>query len=106
MLISMNRFKVNPGREADFERMWRERESTMQDVPGFIQFALLKGDTPGDYISHTVWTSREAVTTWFTSGGFQKAHSRQMPEGILQGKPEASAYEAVVLENAASIASA
>ena len=36
MFIAMNNFKVAPGREADFERTWRERKSYLEGVQGFV----------------------------------------------------------------------
>jgi heme-degrading monooxygenase HmoA len=44
MFIAMNRFQVRAGREADFETQWRSRETYLQDVPGFVSFALLKNE--------------------------------------------------------------
>ncbi|NCA72254.1 MAG: antibiotic biosynthesis monooxygenase, partial [Sphingobacteriia bacterium] len=29
MFIAMNRFRINQGFEADFERLWRERQSRL-----------------------------------------------------------------------------
>ncbi|MGD9892390.1 MAG: antibiotic biosynthesis monooxygenase, partial [Dehalococcoidia bacterium] len=36
MFIAMNNFKVAPGREADFEERWRDRETYLNQVPGFV----------------------------------------------------------------------
>ena len=40
MYVAMNRFRVAPGHEEEFERAWRERESFLHEVPGFRRFAL------------------------------------------------------------------
>mgnify|MGYP000548433572 CR=1 FL=1 len=37
MFIAMNRFKVNKGSEADFETVWRTRDSHLDEVPGFVE---------------------------------------------------------------------
>ena len=42
MFIAMNRFKINLGFEEGFEKIWRERESHLEEVPGYQSFALLK----------------------------------------------------------------
>ena len=42
MYIAMNRFRVNAGFEEGFERMWRERDSYLAQVPGFRSFHLLR----------------------------------------------------------------
>ncbi len=86
MFIAMNNFKVNPEKGEDFETVWRTRESHLQGVPGFVQFALLKGDDAGDYISHSTWESREAFTNSAKSEGFRQV---------------AKFYEAVLVEPAA-----
>jgi heme-degrading monooxygenase HmoA len=98
MFIAMNQFPVSPERGSDFENVWRERESKLQGVPGFVQFALLKGDEPGDYISHTTWQSREAFLAWTQSEAFRQAHAARTPDGVLTGHPRARFYEAVIVE--------
>jgi heme-degrading monooxygenase HmoA len=105
VFIAMNQFKVNPGREADFEAGWRTRESYLSEVPGFIHFALLKGDEPGDYISHTIWESRQAFVNWTQSDAFRRAHAGGMPDGILATHPRARFYEAVLEQGAPLAAS-
>lgn len=59
--IAMNRFKIRLGREADFETIWRERESHLKELKGFREFRLLKGPEAEDhrlYSSHVIWDSR------------------------------------------------
>ena len=43
--IAMNRFKIVPNREKDFENIWKNRETHLNDVSGFIEFHLVKGKT-------------------------------------------------------------
>ena len=60
MFIAMNRFQVK-GKEAAFERIWQSRDIYLNDLPGFVEFHLLKGPTPEDhtlYSSHTVWAEQ------------------------------------------------
>jgi len=38
MYIAMNQFKIVPGREKDFEKIWKEREIHLDNVPGFKKF--------------------------------------------------------------------
>ena len=98
MYVAMNRFQVAPGREADFEAAWRNRESYLHGVPGFVQFALLKSDSPGEYISHTTWQDREAFLAWTRSQAFIAAHRQGSVGGIVDGPPHLSTYEAVIVE--------
>ena len=61
--IAMNRFQIHEGREAEFEKVWAERESYLDEVPGFREFHLLRGATDDaitTYLSHSVWESRNA----------------------------------------------
>jgi heme-degrading monooxygenase HmoA len=98
MFVAMNQCSVNPGREAEFEEGWRTRESFLQGFEGFIHFALLKGDEPGDYVSHTTWRSRADFLAWAQSDAFRKAHSVRTPDGIIAGHPRARFYDAVIEE--------
>lgn len=102
----MNQFPVDPVRAAEFEQIWRSRESFLEGVDGFVEFALLRGDEPGDYISHSVWQSREHFLAWTQSDSFRRAHGTGMPEGIVLGHPRARFYDAVLQERPAAPASA
>jgi heme-degrading monooxygenase HmoA len=98
MFIAMNRFNVNPERGAEFEERWRSRDSELAGLDGFIQFALLRGEEPGEYISHTTWQSRDAFLAWAQSDHFRRAHDQSVPEGLILGHPRAFFYEAVMVE--------
>ena len=78
MFIAMNRFRVVPGAEADFEQMWRTRDSALDQVDGFQAFKLLRGPTSEEqtlYVSHSVWKDRAAFEAWTRSEHFRKAHA-------------------------------
>jgi heme-degrading monooxygenase HmoA len=65
--IAMNRFRVAPGHEADFESIWAKRKSYLDSMPGFREFHLLRGPTEEGatlYASHSVWASYGAFQTW------------------------------------------
>ena len=99
MFIAMNRFKINPAFKADFEKLWRERDSYLTEVPGFRSFALLRGPTHEDHIlyaSHTIWESRAAFEAWTESDHFRKAHAQaKAPKGTYLGHPNLELFEAV-----------
>ena len=42
MYIAMNRFKIISGRETEFEKIWKERDTHLDDVPGCEKFNLIK----------------------------------------------------------------
>jgi len=91
MYIAMNRFRIAPGREEDFLEVWRNRDSHLDEVPGFKQFQMLQGESQEDhtvFISHSVWESEEA---------FRKAHANaKAPEGIYLGPPKFEGFEVVL----------
>lgn len=78
MFIAMNRFAVRKGSEADFEAVWLNRETYLDQVPGFVEFHLLKGPEQEDhvlYASHTIWRSRADFEAWTRSEAFRAAHA-------------------------------
>ncbi len=101
MFIAMNRFRVAKGQEEVFEQLWRERESYLDEVPGFVEFHLLRGPEAEDhtlYASHTVWESAEAFQGWTTSEQFRKAHTRAGGSPIRQlylGPPQVECFQVV-----------
>ncbi|RLT35631.1 MAG: antibiotic biosynthesis monooxygenase [Chloroflexi bacterium] len=99
MFIAMNRFQVAPGRGDDFERIWRERESYLDGVPGFIRFALLRGED-GEHVSHSTWATREAFEAWTNSESFRRGHAQGSLMGILAGPPVIGLYDAVLEQEA------
>jgi len=101
MFIAMNHFQVNPERTAEFEEHWRRRETYLAEVPGFRRFALLRGEEPGRYVSHSTWESRAAFEAWTHSEAFRRAHAQaRTPEGVLAGPPRLETWEAVLEEPA------
>ena len=79
MFIAMNRFQVKRGRESDFETVWRDRDSHLDSVPGFVEFHLLRGPELEDhtlYASHTIWKTRGHFEDWTKSEAFRRAHSQ------------------------------
>ncbi|MBK1674789.1 antibiotic biosynthesis monooxygenase [Ectothiorhodospira shaposhnikovii] len=77
MLIVMNRFKVRTGHETEFEEIWKNRKTRLKDMPGFIDFKLLRGATQDDhtlFASHTHWADRADFEAWTQSPAFHEAH--------------------------------
>lgn len=99
MFIAMNRFKVVKGSETDFESVWLNRESHLQELPGFVEFHMLKGPDRDDhtlYSSHTVWASRADFENWTKSEAFRAAH-RGAPTSkpLYLGHPEFEGFEVI-----------
>jgi heme-degrading monooxygenase HmoA len=95
----MNHFRVNPDRGADFERAWRERDSYLSEVPGFVAFHLLRGAAEADgtltYASHTTWADEPTFVAWTQSESFRKAHAQGKLSGVLAGPPRFVGWTAV-----------
>ena len=96
----MNRFKIALGRESDFEGIWKNRETFLDDVAGFQKFNLLKGPVNDGYTlytSHSTWSSKINFENWKKSEAFRKAHSGGGDhQGIYLGHPEFEGFEVVL----------
>ena len=98
--IAMNRFKIAPNREKDFENIWKNRETHLNDVSGFIEFHLVKGKTEEThtvYASHSTWNSRKDFECWTKSEAFRKAHKGAGEHsGIYLRHPEFEGFEVII----------
>ena len=101
MFIAMNRFKIIKGQEEVFEEIWRQRDSYLDEVPGFREFHLLRGPEGDDhtlYASHSVWASRQAFEDWTRSESFRKAHAGAGDsKPVYIGPPQFEGFETVEL---------
>ena len=95
----MNRFQIVPGKEKDFEEVWRNRDTHLEGVTGFCEFHLVKGKEEKDYTlyaSHTVWESKEAFENWTKSEAFRAAHKNAGQNSHLYlGHPIFEGFEMV-----------
>jgi heme-degrading monooxygenase HmoA len=100
MFIAMNRFRIALGREELFEKLWRERESYLDEVPGFRAFHLLRGPSDAEatlYASHSEWESREAFEAWTRSESFVRAHAQaRAPRGTYLAHPQFEGFDVVL----------
>lgn len=100
MFIAMNRFKIMLGHEDEFLQIWKNRETFLDEVPGFKEFNLLSGPSTDEYslfASHSVWESKQAFEAWTKSEAFRKAHANAgTAKPIYLGKPEFEGFEVVL----------
>ncbi|MYM62278.1 antibiotic biosynthesis monooxygenase [Pseudomaricurvus sp. HS19] len=100
MFIAMNRFRIAPGKEEEFIAIWKQRDTFLQEVPGFKEFHLLQG--PGNdectlFASHSVWESEDAFADWTHSEAFRKAHANAgSSKGVYLGPPQLECFTAVI----------
>lgn len=99
MFVAMNRFRIVKGMEPEFERIWAERDSHLGEVPGFVEFNLLRGPDAEDhtlYVSHTIWQSRGDFDAWTKSDAFRKAHAGAGgSKNVYMGRPEFEGFDSV-----------
>ncbi|MDA9639719.1 antibiotic biosynthesis monooxygenase [SAR116 cluster bacterium] len=99
MFIAMNRFKIMPGKELDFEEIWRNRDTHLKNVDGFREFRLIKGAAGEDhtlYASHTIWESEEYFESWTKSEAFRDAHKNAgQHSNLYLGHPIFEGFEVV-----------
>lgn len=99
MFLAMNRFKVVKGKEEEFENIWRNRESRLGDMPGFISFNLFRGATEEDhtlYASHSVWSDRDAFEAWRRSEQYRDTHRQAgKTSGLYLGQPQPELFTVV-----------
>lgn len=100
MYIAMNRFRIARGKEQDFIDIWKNRESHLDEVPGFKEFHLLQGPSDEEctlFASHAVWASEEDFNNWTKSEAFRKAHAKAgSSKGIYLGPPQFEGFEVVL----------
>ena len=100
MYIAMNRFKIILGKEVEFEKIWKSRETHLDKVPGFKKFNLIKGKITEDYTlyaSHSIWNSEEDFVNWTKSEEFRLAHKNAGDNKHLYlGHPEFEGFKKIL----------
>jgi heme-degrading monooxygenase HmoA len=99
VFIAMNRFKVLKDATDAFEAVWRNRDSHLNEMDGFVAFHLLRGPEHEDHIlysSHTVWASKAHFEAWTKSEQFRKAHGRAPgTRPLYAGHPQFEGFEVI-----------
>ncbi|RVL82104.1 antibiotic biosynthesis monooxygenase [Sinorhizobium meliloti] len=97
----MNRFRVAIGQEEAFEAVWKARDSSLSEMPGFIEFHLLRGDSVPEegytpFISKSAWETRDAFIAWTKSDNFRAAHrSAGENKAMYLGPPKFEGFTVV-----------
>ena len=96
----MNRFKIILGREKEFENIWKNRDTHLKGIPGFINFNLVKGETGKEYTlyaSHSTWNSQDDFINWTKSEAFKLAHKNAgQHKDIYIGHPVFEGFNVVI----------
>ena len=100
MFVAMNRFKILIGKENDFEKVWKNRETHLYKVPWFQNFNLIKGKTTDEYTlyaSHSIWNSEEDFINWTKSEEFRLAHRNAgSNKHLYLGHPEFEGFTKIL----------
>ena len=100
MFVAMNRFKILIGKENDFEKVWKNRETHLDKVPGFQKFNLIKGKTTDEYTlyaSHSIWNSEEDFINWTKSEEFRLAQRNAgSNKHLYLGHPEFEGFTKIL----------
>jgi heme-degrading monooxygenase HmoA len=97
MFISINHIPVATGREADFEKLFRERDRLVEKQSGFISLDILKPGTRSimggkaesagnEYQVLTRWKSEADFRAWVMSDDFKKSHARNFDPSMFAGQ--------------------
>ena len=100
MYIAMNRFKIILGRESEFEKIWATRDTHLKNVPGFLEFHLIKGKKEEKYTiyaSHSTWKTVDDFSNWTKSAAFRQAHKGAGQHSNLYiGHPEFEGFNVII----------
>jgi heme-degrading monooxygenase HmoA len=101
MFVAMNRFKVAAGKEEEFEALWKNSKSSLDEMDGFDSFNLLRGPANDAeaytlYASHTVWKTEADFIAWTRSQNFRDSHRNAGDNrGLYLGHPQFEGFSAV-----------
>jgi heme oxygenase (mycobilin-producing) len=87
-VVKINAISVPEGAGADLEARFAARARSVEQMPGFEEFQLLRpveGETR--YFVYTRWDSEESFQAWVSSQAFQHGHARAESS---DGKPVAT----------------
>ena len=96
----MNRFKIVIGKEKEFEKIWINRDSHLNNVSGFINFHLIRGHKNKNYTlyaSHSTWKSESDFINWTKSESFRLAHKNAGKNNdIYLGHPDFEGFNVII----------
>ena len=106
MYIAMNRFKINSGFEVGFEEIWQARNSSLNSVPGYHSFKLLREASAKAnsedftlYSTLTLWQDEKSFRDWTKSENFRQAHANAgAVKGTYQGPPNLELFDVILDE--------
>src|SRR4029077_11428142 len=95
-VVKINAIAVPPGAGPELEARFAARARSVEQMPGFEDFQLLR-PVEGEerYFVYTRWDSEESFQAWVNSAAFTHAHAK--PESA-DGKPVSSGAHLLAFE--------
>ena len=95
-VVKINAIRVPEGMGPELERRFAERARSVEQMPGFEAFELLRPVSGDDrYFVYTRWDSEDSFRNWVKSQEFQHGHARAQS---ADGKPVASGADLLSFE--------
>ena len=96
----MNRFRIVLGKEKEFENVWKNRDTHLNEVPGFKKFNLIKSESNETYTlyaSHSEWETKQDFINWTKSEAFRMAHKNAGEhKTVYLDHPQFEGFEVVI----------
>ena len=94
MIVVENRIPVKNEYREKFEKLFKERESHLNETPGFVRNEVLRPIKGDEYVVMTHWESMEHFQNWMNSDAFRKAHSGDnLPKEAFAGENVIAIHE-------------
>ncbi|WP_339228824.1 antibiotic biosynthesis monooxygenase [Oceanobacillus sp. FSL K6-2867] len=75
--VVMNNIPVSDESKPGFEYRFKQRNNSVEGMPGFQAFRLLRPTKSNTYVVFTQWKSAEDFENWKESKEFKEAHKKQ-----------------------------
>ena len=100
MFVVCNRIPVAKGQEAEFEKLFLERDESqihypLNQFPGFIRNDILRPTKGAPYVVLTYWETLEAFEAWTNSESFRETHRGRGRAEIFAGRPNLEVHEVI-----------
>ena len=97
MIVVENRIPVKKEYREKFEKLFIERESHLNEMPGFVSNEVMRPMKGDEYIVMTHWETMEHFQSWVNSDAFKKAHSgSNLPKEAFSGENVLAIHEVFV----------
>ena len=95
-VVKINAIAVPPGAGPELEKRFAARARSVEQMPGFEDFQLLR-PVEGEerYFVYTRWDSEESFQSWVNSQAFQHGHARAESS---DGKPVSTGAHLLAFE--------